>query len=958
MEKFGKQGVSSKWRIIVLAGVISILLTFCGKYYYNYEARLIRTEKYESLSGIGTIKAEQISEWYEDEIFDVKSISLRALLVEKIKNWFKSNSPASRTELKNYFTELAAVHGYDDLFICLPDGKIKYSLGEKVTQLNEISLEYVKESVRNRSVLSTDLYRCTHCKDVQIDFISPFLDEDQNVIAVFVARIDPNNYLYPLIQRWPTPSKTSETLIIRRDQDSVVFLNELRHVSGTALNLRISLDEKKVPAVQAVLGYEGIWEGIDYRGMEVIAQILPIKGPDWYMISKVDSEEIFSELKYRSTVIILFVLLAIGASSLGLSLFYKNRQSKIFKRLYLKETQLAEKEEEYKTTLYSIGDGVITTDIEGKVKQMNPVAENHTGWKEAEARGVPLSEVFDIYNEYTGEVVENPVNKVLKDGLIIGLANHTVLKSRQGTLVPIADSGAPIRNEDGDVIGVVLVFRDQTAERDAENKLKESEESLRNAQEQGKLGSWVLPIVNGKGRWSRQMYRLFNQDPDCEVPDIETYLKLIHPEDRSRLEKTLNQLFKGIDPEIKEYRTNPDLGPVKYLMPTYKCIKDDDGKPLRYEGTLLDITELKLTELALKESEEIFKHFMERSPVYIFFKDKNLRSIRLSRNYEKMLGRPLDELLGKSMYELFPTELAAGIEADDRRIMEEGRLVEVEEQLNGRHYSTVKFPIMIEGKPEYLAGFTIDITERKRMIEELIEAKNDAEKADKLKFEFLAQMSHEIRTPLNTVLNYTSLLRDEFASKFSEEIEQIFNSIDSASKRVIRTIDLILNISQITTDAYDFVARKVDLYKDIILEVEKELKQTAYLKGLSLTVDNLADNTIMFVDEYSVSQIFINLVENAIKYTKSGAINIRLITDESDRIKVEVADTGIGINGDFLDNLFTPFSQEETGYTRRYEGTGLGLHLVKKYCEMNNAEIVVSSIKNKGSVFTVLFNKV
>jgi two-component system, cell cycle sensor histidine kinase and response regulator CckA len=146
----------------------------------------------------------------------------------------------------------------------------------------------------------------------------------------------------------------------------------------------------------------------------------------------------------------------------------------ITERKYAEE-ELRESEERFKITLYSIGDGVITTDMNGTIQQMNPVAEALTGWKEEQVHGTSITDVFHIVNEHSGKDVENPVHRVLNEGVVVGLANHTVLISKDGTRRPIADSGAPIRNSRGETIGVVLVFNDQSDHRMLQSQLMQSQ---------------------------------------------------------------------------------------------------------------------------------------------------------------------------------------------------------------------------------------------------------------------------------------------------------------------------------------------------------------------------------------------------------------------------------------------------------------------------------------------------
>jgi signal transduction histidine kinase len=238
---------------------------------------------------------------------------------------------------------------------------------------------------------------------------------------------------------------------------------------------------------------------------------------------------------------------------------------------------------------------------------------------------------------------------------------------------------------------------------------------------------------------------------------------------------------------------------------------------------------------------------------------------------------------------------------------------------------------------------------------ELNDAKVKAEESNKIKSEFLAQMSHEIRSPINTILNFTSLLESDFNKNEDDEVQESFEVIRSAGSRITRTIDLILNMSEIQTGTYDYRPKKIDLINDVLQKLLNEFIKLAELKGIKFSFNFSSDYAYTFADEYSITQIFANLIDNAIKYTREGSINVNLFSDDS-KIIVEVRDTGVGISKEYLPGLFEPFTQETQGYTRNYDGNGLGLALVKKYCDINNASIKVESEKGVGSTFRVILN--
>jgi len=238
---------------------------------------------------------------------------------------------------------------------------------------------------------------------------------------------------------------------------------------------------------------------------------------------------------------------------------------------------------------------------------------------------------------------------------------------------------------------------------------------------------------------------------------------------------------------------------------------------------------------------------------------------------------------------------------------------------------------------------------------QLIAAKEEAEKSDRLKSEFLAQMSHEIRTPIHILMSYSSLIMEEIEGKMDEDLRSNFNAIEHAGKRIIRTTELILNMSEITTGTYEYSGSEFNVYDGILKTIFNEYKGKVDTDKIEYKITNDASSAIISADKYSVYQIFTNLIDNAIKYTEKGEISVSVNSTNENRVEIKISDTGIGMSDEYMPNLFMPFTQEEQGYSRTYEGNGLGLALVKKYCELNQADIKVESKKDEGTIVTVTF---
>ncbi len=239
---------------------------------------------------------------------------------------------------------------------------------------------------------------------------------------------------------------------------------------------------------------------------------------------------------------------------------------------------------------------------------------------------------------------------------------------------------------------------------------------------------------------------------------------------------------------------------------------------------------------------------------------------------------------------------------------------------------------------------------------ELEIAKHEAEKLAMLKTHFLMQMSHEIRTPLNIILGGIELLRLNLDKSKIEEFSELFQMLDNGSHRIIRTIEEIIEMSAINSGSYELHFESFQLDRDIISPLFKQFEQHAKNRGLQFIFTNATINDTVSRDKYMVYQIIREIIDNSIKFTNKGIITISEYCDEEDRIVISITDTGIGMSDDFLERIFDPFTQEYSGYSRKYEGNGLALALVNKYAELNNLTIIVESKKNVGSEFKIVFN--
>jgi len=454
----------------------------------------------------------------------------------------------------------------------------------------------------------------------------------------------------------------------------------------------------------------------------------------------------------------------------------------------------------------------------------------------------------------------------------------------------------------------------------------------------------------------------FTIRPDSTIAQLNLYGAKILGKERLYLRN--KELYQFVTTETKPVFT-------EFLQKCFEtCLKQTceiglsiQGKPRSFfylEGMVtednrqclviaVDITNRKQAEEKLSVNEEIFNQFLENSSIYIFFKDENIRSLRLSRNFEKMLGKPLDELLGKSMFELFPSDLAKSMVEADIQILKSGEEVSVEEEFNGRYYTTVKFPIQVEGKPKFLAGFTIDITEQKLAEQGLKESEANLRELNATKDKFFSIIAHDLKSPFNSIIGFSNLLARQIQEMDYTAIKEYASIIENSS---LQAMDLLMNLlewSRSHTGRIVFTPEKIDITASI--NQATELFSALALQKSITIYKKIQDRIFISADKAMISTILRNLISNALKFTNNGGKIVISAEQMSNELIVSVMDDGVGIGKDSIGKLFRIDVSYSTLGTQNEKGTGLGLLLCKEFIDKHGGRIWVESEPGKGSKF-------
>ncbi|NQU35015.1 MAG: PAS domain S-box protein [Bacteroidetes bacterium] len=542
-----------------------------------------------------------------------------------------------------------------------------------------------------------------------------------------------------------------------------------------------------------------------------------------------------------------------------------------------------------------------------------------------------------------------------------GIGSHVddeVFWKADGTCFPVEYWSFPQKRDD-EIIGAVITFIDITDRLKTQEALKNSEVSMRLAQQIAKMGSWEFDIVNNKTIWSENLYIIYGLIPYSIEPSNDYFRSKVHPEDLPIVDEGLQRMIKYKEPIEIEIRYKMPNGKTKWIQNKVVPYFTKDELTL-VKGVNVDITEHKLLENELLLSRDILRNSNDCLYVYDPIYGK---IIEVNETACITMGYSRDELFKLHIKDIDPyfpmdqwTETINKIkESKDSFFLETKHL-----KKNG---SPIPVEISIRyldlGDDGLMVATARDITERKLAEEQLLKAKNDAEQGARAKSSFLTNMSHEIRTPMNAILGFSEVLSRMVTDNNQKEY---VSAIQSGGRTLLSLINNILDKSKIDAGKLDLKLEPIDIHivlKDLI----NILKQNAQEKGIELIAINSPDIPhSLLLDELRIKQILINLINNAIKFTDVGFVKISIATEKIKKSTLDlvicIEDSGIGISAENQQKIFDAFAQQEDQDSRKYGGTGLGLTITKQLVELMNGTISLESQVKKGSKFTVRLTRV
>jgi len=610
-------------------------------------------------------------------------------------------------------------------------------------------------------------------------------------------------------------------------------------------------------------------------------------------------------------------------------------------------------EDIYHILFENVHDGIFRTTRDGKILLANPSLIRMLGYN-SEDELKELNIKNDIYFSPSDRDVL--LNRMEKEGRLEDV--EVALKRKDGSCIIVLENSYPVYDRNGELLYYEGTVVDITSRKIAEEALKESEERYHTFVETIQDG---LSLFDLTGRFlyiNRRKTEMLGYEDENELMQLKAF-DLIHPDDREKNKEIFQELISQGSIKNKQLRILRKDGSWFWAEFYANVIFGPDGEPRYIMDTMRDLTERKKAEDELKQERALLRKLIDNIPSLINIKNASGRYILNNIPHMKSVGViSQEDIKGKTPFDFFPHEEAEVYVRDDFLVINTGIPIidkeehAVQKDTGATHwYLTSKIPLFDEeGKVTHLITLSHDITERKKVEQELIRAKEKAEENDRLKTAFLHNISHEIRTPMNAIVGFANLLEEPGLT--DDERREYVRIINQNCKQLLSIISDIVEISNI--EAGRIIINPVKINAGTLFRnIESQYRHITEQEGITFGVNiPFKDENIYFIsDESKIIQIITNLLNNAIKFTPRGGIVELGCKPGENEIMFYVKDTGRGIEPQYHQKIFERFFQIDRPDNYKPQGTGLGLSICKAYVELLGGRIGLHSEPGKGSEF-------
>lgn len=641
--------------------------------------------------------------------------------------------------------------------------------------------------------------------------------------------------------------------------------------------------------------------------------------------------------------LLIFVIVGFGIA------FMSDSQRRALARAGIAEDAERQERKRFETTLASIGDAVVATDAQGRVTFANHVALSLMGWPENEIAGRRLEDAFRIVNEYSRATVESPVAKVLREGAVVGLANHTVLLARDGREVPIDDSAAPIHGRGGAIEGTVLVFRDIGERRRAESA-RQLLSSIVESSGDAIIGTDLDGVVT---TWNNAAERMFGYSAAAVTGKPVSLLNAPDCPDESP--EMLGRIREG--QRIEQYQTlrRTKDNRVIHASVTVSPVYDGGGKIAGAARITRDVTAEVLAKEEISEQRERLRVTLSSIGDAVIVTDHTGAATYLNPVAEELTGWSTADASGKPLEDVFQIigeESREPVENPASRALREGRVVGLANHTvlvarDGKEYAIDDSAAPIRNVRGETVGVVLifrDITGRRASERQLLSQTVELRRANEELSQFAYVVSHDLREPLRNVINFAELLVREYGDAGGSEAEIYARFIRDSVQRMELLLNDLLAYSQLG-GPHEQPHRLLNM-NEVLATARNNLETVISGSGAEITSDILP---AVFGYETQLAQVFQNLIGNAIKYRSAAPPRVHIGAQKKDGEWIfSVRDNGIGIAPEYQRLIFGVFKRL---HGREIPGTGIGLAICSKVVDRHGGRIWVESARGQGSEF-------